>query len=74
MQINIIYNEFKKSINIDILKRNGVIQENLLSLCSLMIYNIEYSEIIIDNKSYIIGSDDFPFEEILEKSLEKIYK
>jgi hypothetical protein len=72
MEINIIYNEFKKSIVIDILKKNGVIQENLLSLCSLMIYNIEYSEIIIDNKLYIIGSDDFPFEETLEKSLEKI--
>ena len=72
MEINIIYNEFKKSIIIDILKKNGVIQENLLSLCSLMIYNIEYSEIIIDNKSYIIGSDDFLFKETLEKSLEKI--
>jgi len=72
MEINIIYNEFKKSIVIDILKKNGVIQENLLSLCSLMIYNIEYSEIIIDSKSYIIGLDDFPFEETLEKSLEKI--
>ena len=72
MEINIIYNEFRKSIVIDILKKNGVIQENLLSLCSLMIYNIEYSEIIIDNKSYIIGSDDFLFKETLEKSLEKI--
>lgn len=74
MEINIIYNEFKKSINIDILKKNGVIQENLLSLCSLIIYNIEYSEIIIDDKAYIIGIDEFKFEETLENSLQKIDK
>ena len=74
MEINIIYNQFKKNIVIDILKKNGVIQEKLLSLCSLMIYNIEYSEIIIDNKSYIIGLDNFLFAETLEKSLENIDK
>ncbi len=74
MEINIIYNEFQKKINIDILKKNGIIQENLLTLCSLLIYNIEYSEIIIDNKSYIIGYDEFQFDETLEKSLEKLEK
>jgi len=74
MDLNIIYNEFKKSIKLDISKKNGIIQENLLSLCSLIIYNIEHTEIIIDNNNYIIGSDDFLFEETLEKSLEKINK
>ena len=40
----------------------------------MIIYNIEHTEIIIDNNNYIIGSDDFLFEETLEKSLEKINK
>ena len=43
MKVNLFYNDFKKEIDIDISKKIGIIQENLLNCCSLLIYNIEYS-------------------------------
>jgi len=47
MIFTLIYNEFIKTINIDITKKIGIIQEEILNKCILMIYNIEYTEIII---------------------------
>ena len=74
MKINLYYNDFKKEIDIDISKKIGIIQENLLNYCSLLIYNIEYSEIIIDNKSYILGDEEFDFNKTFEKILVDLSK
>jgi hypothetical protein len=72
MKINLLYNDFKKEIDIDISVKNGILQENILSYCLLMIYNIEYSAIRINNNnSYILGSDQLLFEDTLESSLSK---
>ena len=95
MIIKLIYNDFNKNIDIDISKTIGKIQEELLNLCSLIIYNIEYSELIVEsnfhvplliksnidnnniqdhvnNKCYILGSDDMLFNDIFEKAINKI--
>jgi hypothetical protein len=74
MKINLYYNDFKKEIDIDISKKIGIIQENLLNYCSLLIYNIEYSEIIIDNKNYILGDEEFDFNKTFEKILVDLFK
>jgi hypothetical protein len=74
MKINLYYNDFKKEIDIDISNKIGIIQENILNCCSLMIYNIEYSEIIIDNNSYILGEEPFNFNDTLEVVLKKLDK
>ena len=95
MIIKLIYNDFNKNIDIDISKTIGKIQEELLNLCSLIIYNIEYSELIVEsnfhvplliksnidnnniqdhvnNKCYILGSNDMLFNDIFEKAINKI--
>ena len=61
MKININHNDFKSEIIIDISKKIGIIQEEILNLCSLIIYNIEKTEIFINNKSYILGIEDALF-------------
>ena len=68
----LIYNDFKKEIEIDIKKKIGIIQENILSLCSLMIYNIENTEILVNNKYYILGSEQLLFSETFENFFLKI--
>jgi hypothetical protein len=65
MKVELIYNELKKDIEIDFTIKVGKIQENILNICSLIIYNIEYSEIIINEKTYIIGKD-IDFNETFE--------
>ena len=72
MKVILYYNEFVKEIEFDDSKKNGLLQEILLNYCSLMIYNIENTEIIINNKIYILGSDELPFNSIFKESLEKI--
>jgi hypothetical protein len=79
MKINLFHNDFKKEIDIDISVKVGILQENILSYCLLMIYNIEYSEITINNNnenntfsSYILGSDELLFEDTIESFLSKI--
>jgi len=74
MKINLFYNDFKKEIDIDISIKIGILQENILSYCLLMIYNIEYSKIILKNNddneiisSYILGSDELLFDDTLSK-------
>jgi len=74
MKINLFYNDYIKEIEIDISKKIGIIQEKLLNYCSLLIYNIEYTEIIVENKSYILGDNDFDFNEIFETILIKLCK
>ena len=78
MIFTLVYNEFIKTIDIDITKTFGLIQENLLNKCSLMIYNIEYTEIIIknidDKQSYILGSDEVDFNITFKEFLDKIEK
>jgi E3 ubiquitin-protein ligase RNF115/126 len=47
MKVILHYNDFIKEIDIDCTKKNGILQENLLNYCSLMIYNIENTEIVL---------------------------
>ena len=72
MKIDLLYNDFKKEIEINITKKNGIIQEELLSYCSLLIYNIENSEIIVNGKVYIFGCENFEFNKTLEESLNNL--
>ena len=63
--MNLIYNENKYILKIE--KDDisiGCIQENILKTCSLMIYNIENTEIFLKNgKSFILGSNECIFKE-----------
>jgi hypothetical protein len=72
MKITLIYNDFKKDINIDLFKKNGLIQETILNCCSLIIYNIEKTDIIFDNDDfYTIGSDNILFDDTFNNFLIK---
>ncbi len=71
MKIDLHYNDYVKNIEIDIMSKGGNIQEHVLNICSLMIYNIEFTEIIIGDTSFIIGDEDFLFEMILDELLNK---
>jgi len=63
--MNIIYNENKYILKIE--KNDisiGSIQESILKTCSLMIYNIENTELFLKNgKSFILGSEQCIFKE-----------
>ena len=66
MKVNLFYNDFKKEIDIDISKKIGIIQENLLNCCSLLIYNIEYSDrdgnnISVHNMVYVFNYNYLKF-------------
>ena len=71
MKINLYYNEFNKDYNLNILKKIGFIQEEILSLNNLLIYNIEDIKIKINNNYYIFGIDDLFFNLNLKYFLEK---
>ena len=71
MKINLYYNEFNKDYNLNILKKIGFIQEEILSLNNLLIYNIEDIKIKINNNYYILGIDDLYFNLNLKYFLEK---
>jgi hypothetical protein len=47
MIINILYNDLNKKIYFDINSKFGEIQHKILTECSLLIYSIEYSQLII---------------------------
>jgi hypothetical protein len=67
MKIYIYYNDFQKELDIDVNEKIGNIQEKLLNFCNLIIYNIEYTELLLNNnKKYILGSDDLPYDNILK--------
>jgi len=65
MKIDLFYNDFIKNIEININDKIGTLQENILSNSMLLIYNIEYSNIIINGNIYILGSDDLLFDTTL---------
>ena len=71
MRINLHYNEFIKNYELDISLKIGFIQQKILNLNNLLIYNIEYSHIKIKNNFYILGSDDLSFHSILKDFLDK---
>jgi len=63
MKITLIYNDFKKDVNIDLFKKIGFLQENILNFCSLIIYNIEKTDIIFENNDiFTFGSDSMLFD------------
>lgn len=66
MKINLIYNNYNTYIDADISIKIGVLQENILNYFSIMIYNIEYCELIINNMSYILGDINCKFDTTLE--------
>ena len=75
MILTLIYNEFVKTIDIDISTKIGCIQEDILNKCGLMIYNIENTEFIIKDKEsnniiYILGSDEGDFNKTLKDFLD----
>jgi hypothetical protein len=72
MKFNLSYNEFNKNIDIDITKKIGEIQEYLLNCTSLIIYNIEYIELITKNSTHILGSDNLKFSDSLDLFLENL--
>jgi hypothetical protein len=77
MKINCVYNEIFKNVDIDPNKKLGIILQELLEKCMLIIYNIEYSEIKIkdlNEEEYIIGSDELTFDITLIDFLNKINK
>ena len=61
LNLPVLFNNNTNNINININYPIGYIQEKLLSLFNLIIYNIEYSLIIIDDNEYILGIDDLDF-------------
>ena len=71
MIINLSYNEFIKKYELNIIHKIGFIQEKILNLNNLLIYNIEYSKIKIKNNYYILGSEDLLFNLILKDFLDK---
>ena len=75
MKINLQYNDFSKSFEIEINNKIGTIQEKFLSLCSLLIYNIEYIKIFFDDdESYILGSDGVPFSSTFDEVFSNFIK
>lgn len=71
MIIELKYNDILINFDLDINNKIGSIQEKILNSCTLLIYNIEYTEIIFDNNSYIFGSDDMLFDEIFQNFMDK---
>ena len=70
MKITLIYNDFKKDIDIDLFKKIGFLQESILNYCSLIIYNIEKTDIIFENNDfYTFGSDYMLFEDFFNNFL-----
>ena len=74
MKINLINNNFNKYIDINISEKLGIILDKLLNNCSLLIYNIEDCEIVTKNESYLLGSEEAPFDISFEIFLKNINK
>jgi hypothetical protein len=79
MKITLIYNDLKKDVNIDLFKKIGFLQENILNFCSLIIYNIEKTDIIFENNDFFtFGSElmlfDNYFSNFLNNRLEDYKK
>ena len=73
MNTNIFYNDNKYIIKIEKDDIIGNIQDNILKKCSLMIYNIECSEVFLKNgEKYILGINDFLFDKNFNDNFENI--
>ncbi len=73
--IKIEYKELDVSVSFEDSDRIGKIQEDILRICSLLIYNIEYTKIYFgDETEYILGSDEMKFMDKFSDFLEKIGK
>ena len=75
MEILIIYNEINKNIKIKENSSIGDIQEKILTILSLLIYNIENSHIYLENDEsknlFIMGDENCPFGITLEDFLKE---
>ena len=72
----LIYNDFTKPFEIDLKKKVGEIQKEILQMVSLMIYNIEKMEIYFEEGGgpLIVGKDEgLEFDAILENYKNPIY-
>ena len=77
MNVILNYNDYKKKLEIKEDMSIGEIQETILNICSLIIYNIEHSEIIYRKKNLdvdqniIMGSEELPFNKIIKEFIEE---
>ena len=65
----VIYNNIYKKVILNSSIQFGIIHEKILELFNLIIYNIEYCNIKINNKEYIIGKDNCLFNNHLSDLL-----
>ena len=74
-EINCHFGNNQKSFFYDSQLKNGKIQEKILQKWSLLIYNIEYTQIHWkDNNITILGSSEFPFDQIFIESINQMDK
>jgi hypothetical protein len=66
MKIDLHYGSFIRQIHFPTHYKThekvGHVQQYLLSITCLLIYNVEYTEIVFRGKSILLGTDDAPFE------------
>jgi hypothetical protein len=66
MKIDLHYGSFIRQIHFPTHRKThpkvGHVQQYLLSITCLLIYNVEYTEIVLKEKSIILGTGDAPFE------------
>ena len=77
MDVKIIHNDHSNIFKLDFEKQNGFIQESILKLYNLIIYNIEYVLIYFEDKEFILGLDNLSFDKNIsdfmkENNFEKI--
>ncbi len=73
--VKIEYKELDVSVSFEDSDRIGKIQEEILRICSLIIYNIEYTKIYFsDETEYILGSEEMKFMDKFSDFLEAIGK
>ena len=70
IHVCVSYKDASITTHIELNASFGVIQEHILNICKLMIYNIEYCKIIINDNECMIGSTDYPFQMKLNEFLE----
>ena len=71
MDVKISYNDHSNIIKIDINKENGYIQEKILGLFNLLIYNIEHTLVHIKNNYFVLGLNELIFTNNLHDFLDK---
>ena len=75
-EVNCRFGNEEKSFSYDTQYKNGKIQEKILQKYSLLIYNIEYTQIHWKEKREeeitILGSSDFPFDQVFLESMNQM--